>query len=57
MIEYLDNLAFALLIGSAFGLVLLVFGYIFEKVVEKTIGMDRLVNIIFGPADEDDEEE
>ena len=46
--EYLDDLSFVLLFSSAFGLIVLVFGYIFEKVV---------VNIMFGSEDDEDEED
>lgn len=55
--EYLDDLSFVLLISSAFGLIILVFGYIFEKVVEKTIGVEKFVNIMFGSEDDEDEDE
>lgn len=57
MMEYLDDLSFVLLFGSAFGLIVLVFGYIFEKVVEKTIGMEKFDNIMFGSKDDEDEED
>ena len=61
MMEYLDDLSFVLLFSSAFGLIVLVFGYIFEKVVEKvvekTIGMEKFVNIMFGSEDDEDEED
>ena len=55
--EYLYYLSFVLLFGSAFGLIVLVFGYIFEKVVEKTIGMEKFVNIMFSFENDEDEED